>query len=55
MGTAPHTSMSELDVAYFDFVMGKKYSEIRGEKVPDAWLYPEKIDQYKAEMKIRGK
>jgi len=54
MGTAPHTSMSELDVAYFDFVMGKKYVEIRGEKVPDAWLYPEKIAQYKAELKDKG-
>ena len=54
MGTAPHTSMNETDVAYFDFVMGKKYLEIRGEKVPDAWLYPEKITEYKAQMKKEG-
>ena len=54
MGTAPHTSMNETDVAYFDFVMGKKYLEILGDEVPEAWLHPEKLDAYKAQMKEKG-
>jgi len=47
MGTAPHTSLNPTDVAIFDFIMGKKYLEIIGEEVPEAWLQPEKMDQYK--------
>jgi hypothetical protein len=54
MGTAPHTSMNETDVAYFDFVMGKKYLEILGDEVPEAWLHPEKLNEYKAKMKEKG-
>jgi hypothetical protein len=63
MGTAPHTSLNPKDVAVFDLVMGKKYLEIIGQEVPDAWLNPEKMDEYKKEIatteadkysKIRG-
>lgn len=54
MGTAPHTTMNETDVAYFDFIMGKKYLEILGEEVPEAWLHPEKIDQFREELKEKG-
>jgi hypothetical protein len=63
MGTAPHTSMAKDDVAVFDFVMGKKYLEILGQDVPEAWLNPEKIPELKKELekgeankyaKIRG-
>ncbi len=54
MGTAPHTSMNETDVAYFDFLMGRKYLEILGDEVPEAWLNPEKLNEYKAAMKEKG-
>ncbi|HDZ41903.1 MAG TPA: hypothetical protein ENH59_09545 [Bacteroidetes bacterium] len=50
MGTAPHSRLNPADVAVFDFIMGKKYLEIIGEEVPEAWLYPEKLDQYRKEL-----
>ncbi|MBS0009940.1 MAG: hypothetical protein KFF49_00920 [Bacteroidales bacterium] len=50
MGTAPHSRLNPSDVAVFDYIMGKKYLEIIGENVPEAWLHPENIDQYKKEL-----
>jgi len=50
MGTAPHPRLDPTDVAIFDFIMGKKYLEIIGEEVPEAWLHPEKMEQYKKEI-----
>ncbi len=50
MGTAPHPSLNPGDVAVFDFIMGRKYLEIIGEEVPEAWLHPDKIEQYKKEL-----
>ena len=50
MGTAPHPSLNPADIAVFDYIMGRKYLEIIGEDVPDAWLYPEKLEQYKKEL-----
>ena len=54
MGTAPHTSMHETDVAYYDFVMGRKYIEILGEEVPEEWLNPQKLEEYKAKQKEKN-
>jgi len=50
MGTAPHTKMHKDDVAVLDLVMGKKYLEIIGEEVPEAWQNPEKIPALKKKM-----
>ncbi len=50
MGTAPHPDMSKDDVAVFDFIMGKRYLELIGEEVPEAWLYPDKIEQFKKDI-----
>ncbi len=50
MGTAPHTSLNPADIAVFDFIMGRKYLEIIGEDVPEAWLHLEKLEQYKKEL-----
>jgi len=50
MGTAPHPSLNPSDIAVFDYIMGRRYLEIIGEDVPDAWLYPEKLEQYKKEL-----
>ncbi|MBU4496033.1 MAG: hypothetical protein KJ874_12140 [Acidobacteria bacterium] len=51
MGTAPHSTMNPLDVAVFDFVMGKKYLEIIGEDVPEAWEKPQLLNQFKGKLK----
>ena len=51
MGTAPHSTMNPLDVAVFDFVMGKKYLEIIGEDVPEAWEKPQLLNQFKRKLK----
>jgi len=50
MGTAPHTSLDKADVAVFDFIMGKKYLELIGEDVPEAWKNPGNLDEYKKEL-----
>lgn len=50
MGTAPHPDMAKEDVAVFDFVMGKKYLELIGEELPEAWVSPGKIDQFKKDL-----
>jgi len=50
MGTAPHPRMDPKDVAVFDYIMGKKYLEILGEEIPEAWKEPEKIDELKKKL-----
>jgi hypothetical protein len=50
MGTAPHSKLKPADVAVLDFIMGRKYLEIIGEEVPEAWLHPEELDRYKKEL-----
>ena len=51
-GTSPDSGMSPRDVAVYDLVLGKKYLEIIGEKVPDAWQKPELLADFRA--KLRG-
>jgi hypothetical protein len=51
MGTSPHTKLHPKDVAVLDMIMGKKYLEIIGEEVPEAWEKPELLYQFKSEMK----
>jgi hypothetical protein len=51
-GTAPDSAMPAKDVAVYDFILGKKYLEIIGEKVPEAWLKPDQMADFKA--KLRG-
>jgi len=51
-GTAPDTAMAPKDVAVYDLVLGRKYLEIIGEKVPEAWLKPDQMAEFKA--KLRG-
>ncbi|MBM3421090.1 MAG: hypothetical protein FJY11_08145 [Bacteroidetes bacterium] len=54
MGTAPNTAMHETDIAYYDFVMGRKYIEILGEQVPEEWLNPGRLEEFKASHRERG-
>jgi hypothetical protein len=51
-GTAPDTAMSPRDVAVYDLVLGRKYLEIIGEKVPEAWQKPELLADFRT--KLRG-
>ena len=51
-GTAPDTGMNARDVAVYDHVLGKKYLEIIGEKVPEAWQKPELLADFRT--KLRG-
>jgi hypothetical protein len=55
MGTAPHTKLHPKNVAVLDMIMGKKYLEIIGEKIPEAWEKPELLDQFKSELKETSK
>jgi len=51
-GTAPDSALAPRDVAVYDLVLGRKYLEIIGEKVPEAWLKPDEMADFKA--KLRG-
>lgn len=51
LGTAPHDKLHPKDVAVFDFIMGKKYLEIIGEEVPEAWLEPDSLEKFKAKLR----
>ena len=55
MGTAPHTELHPKDVAVLDMIMGKKYLEIIGEKVPEVWQNPEKLSEFKEELEKTSK
>ncbi|MBN2264922.1 MAG: hypothetical protein JW775_03820, partial [Candidatus Aminicenantes bacterium] len=55
LGTAPHTRLDPRDVAVLDFVMGKKYLEIIGEEVPEAWKDPARIPELREELRQTSK
>lgn len=50
MGTAPHSSLDPKDVAVLDFIMGKKYLEIIGDEIPEAWQMPDSLSKFKKEL-----
>jgi len=55
LGTAPHSRLDPKDVAILDFVMGKKYLEIIGYDVPEAWKNPAKIPMLREELRKTSK
>ena len=55
LGTAPHDKLHPKDVAIFDRIMGKKYLEIIGEEVPEAWKETGSLDKFKEELKKTSK
>jgi len=55
LGTAPHNQLHAKDVAVFDMIMGKKYLEIIGEDVPEAWQNPDSLEKYKEELEKTSK
>ncbi len=55
MGTAPPTQLHPKDVAVFDMIMGKKYLEIIGEDVPEAWQKPATLNALREELRKTSK
>ena len=55
MGTAPPTRLHPKDVAIFDFIMGKKYLEIIGEEIPEAWQKPQALSELREKLKETSK
>lgn len=55
MGTAPHSSLDPKDVAVFDMIMGKKYLEIIGDDIPEAWQKPDSLDKFREELEKTSK
>jgi len=55
LGTAPHNQLHPKDVAVFDMIMGKKYLEIIGEEVPEAWKAPGSLARFKEELEKKSK
>jgi hypothetical protein len=51
-GTSSDATLAPKDVVFYDLVLGKKYLEIHGESVPEAWQKPEQMAEFKA--KLRG-
>ncbi|MBN2408350.1 MAG: hypothetical protein JXE07_01325, partial [Candidatus Aminicenantes bacterium] len=51
LGTSPHPLLHPKDVAVFDFVMGKKYLEIIGEKMPEVWKDPSLLEKSREELR----
>jgi len=54
-GTASEDAMHPKDVAVYDLVLGKKYLELIGYKVPDAWQQPDSLDKFREKFKREGK
>lgn len=47
MGSSSDESMHPDDIALYDYVFGKKYVELIGENLPQAWIFPDSLDHYK--------
>ena len=55
LGTRPHGKLHPKDIAVYDMIMGKKYLELIGDKIPKAWIYPDSLSKYKEELKKSSK
>ena len=53
-GTAMDDAMDPKDVSVYDRVMGKKYLELIGNEVPEAWKADGPLDTFKEELKKAG-
>ncbi|MDR1555550.1 MAG: hypothetical protein LBS88_00785 [Tannerellaceae bacterium] len=51
MGSTGDTGMQNRDIAVYDLVMGKKYVELMGTEMPEAWKNPKEISKYKDELR----
>jgi hypothetical protein len=55
MGYSSDESMDPKDIAVYDLIMGKKYVEMLGGEVPEAWTEPDSISKYKKELQKAGR
>lgn len=55
MGSSNDDTMHPGDIAVYDYVLGKKYVELIGEKIPPAWEFPDSLDVYKRKLKDTSK
>jgi hypothetical protein len=51
MGATGDAEMESRDLAVFDLILGKKYSELMGTEVPAAWTNPKEMQTYKDELR----
>jgi hypothetical protein len=51
MGASGDGEMESRDVAVYDLIMGRKYVELMGTEMPEAWANPKNIPQYKEQVK----
>ena len=55
MGTAPDSDMAPRDIAVYDRIMGKKYLELIGEEIPEAWKETGSLGRFKDELRKTSK
>ncbi len=51
MGVTSDASMHPRDIAVYDLIMGRKYVEMMGDDMPEAWMYPDSIENFKKNFK----
>jgi hypothetical protein len=54
-GTAADSTLSPKDVAVYDLILGRKYLEIIGQPVPEAWLHPDRMADFKAQLRTTSR
>jgi len=55
MGSLSDNLMNPKDRAVYDFILGKKYVEMMGGDVPQAWLHPDSLDVYRKALEKSSK
>ena len=53
--SSTEAAMHQKDVAIYDMIMGKKYLELIGDELPEAWLKPDSLAKIKAKLKNTSK
>ena len=53
-GTSSDAALAPKDVAIYDLVLGKKYLEIIGEPVPEAWAEPRQDGRHQGPLRARS-
>jgi hypothetical protein len=55
MGVSSDVTMHPRDIAVYDLILGKKYAEMMGDKIPKGWQYPDSISFYKESLQKNTK
>jgi hypothetical protein len=54
LGSEADNTMESRDVAVYDYIMGKKYVELMGTEMPEAWANPAGLPEYKEKLRTSG-